>query len=72
MRSLKNVVDALRREIASALEQGGPLPGGARLEAERVVVTLQFRVDEAAAFEAVRFSVRACYELVVSHGKRNA
>ena len=30
------------------------------------------RVDEAAAFEAVRFSVRACYELVVSHGKRNA
>ena len=42
---LKDVVNALRREIISALENGSALPGGIHLEAERVTATLSFGIE---------------------------
>ncbi len=45
MHSLKDVVEALRREIGSALETGEALPNGVQLEAERVAATLQFSIE---------------------------
>jgi len=49
MEPLQQVIVALRREIETALQQRQPLPHGARLEAERVVVTLQFCINDAVA-----------------------
>jgi hypothetical protein len=46
MQPLKTVISALRREIESALEGNRDLPVGARLEAERVVLSLEFMARE--------------------------
>lgn len=46
MQPLKNVLAALRREIAAALETNQDLPPGTRLEAERVVLSLELSLKE--------------------------
>jgi hypothetical protein len=44
MLSLRQVMATLRREIDAALGDNQPLPRGTRLEADRVIVTLQFSI----------------------------
>lgn len=54
MQSLKEVMAALREEIASAVAGNKPLSENVRLEADRVVVTLGFQVEKEAG-QAVAF-----------------
>ena len=44
MDTLANVLEIIRREIASALADDKPLPSGARLEADRVIVSLRVAI----------------------------
>lgn len=46
MQSLKNVVATLRQEILAALDEPKNLPAGARLEAERFVLSLAVTLQE--------------------------
>ncbi|MDB6026007.1 MAG: hypothetical protein JWM68_2230 [Verrucomicrobiales bacterium] len=56
MQSLKDVVAGLRKEIEAGLALDQPLPHGVRLEADRVIATLQFCIDETSG-AGVTFSV---------------
>src|SRR6185436_10266986 len=44
MDTLANVLEIIRREIASALADDKPLPSEARLEADRVIVSLRVAI----------------------------
>ena len=72
MQSLSEVVRALRTEVATALAEGGALPDGCRLVADRVVATLGFAVvsgpDDAASRRPPRFVVSG--ESVPAHSLR--
>jgi hypothetical protein len=46
MQPLKAVISALRRELEAALQEGKDLPHGTRLEAARIVLSLELSVEE--------------------------
>ncbi len=49
MQSLKDVLAALRREIEEGIRGNQPLSSGTRIEADRVIVNLQFSIKDSAA-----------------------
>ncbi len=72
MQTLSEVVRALRTEVAAALADGGALPDGCRVEADRVVATIGFAIvsgpDETSSRRPPRFVVAG--ESVAAHTLR--